>query len=219
MRQRPLTFFFLATALISVFLFYTGRLEIHSYPFGEGEEVTLEGTVSNLELSGSGYRILMNRIRNGDQASPGLKPAAFPENMTLLLYPKAQKPLKIGNRIQVTGTVQYPSRASNPGQFDQKSYEEAKGISFHLYQAEIQILSDRVDLPGQILFSIRSYCYGILKRLATEEEAGVMGAMLLGERSGLEDEQKMLFRREVSPISLPFPVCTFHFLENCSTNS
>lgn len=194
MRQRPLTFFFLATALISVFLFYTGRLEIHSYPFGEGEEVTLEGTVSNLELSGSGYRILMNRIRNGDQASPGLKPAAFPENMTLLLYPKAQKPLKIGNRIQVTGTVQYPSRASNPGQFDQKSYEEAKGISFHLYQAEIQILSDRVDLPGQILFSIRSYCYGILKRLATEEEAGVMGAMLLGERSGLEDEQKMLFQ-------------------------
>lgn len=194
MRQRPLSFLFLFTALISIVLFYTGRLEIKSYPFKEKESVTLTGTVKNLELSGSGYRILMNRIQEKG-GKPGKSfQRSFPKDMTLLLYPKSQKPLKIGNRIQVAGTVQYPSRASNPGQFDQKSYEEAKGISFHLYQADIKVLSDRVDLPGQILFSIRSYCYGILKRLANEEEAGVMGAMLLGERSGLGDEQKMLFQ-------------------------
>ena len=46
-----------------------------------------------------------------------------------------------------------------------------------------------------------------------------MGAMLLGERSGLEDEQKMLFQTGGISHILAISVCTFHFLENCSTNS
>ena len=102
--------------------------------------------------------------------------------------------LKIGNIIQIEGTTEGFRSPGNPGQFDEKQYYESLGIGARMYASGVKVLRDREDRIAMGLYRIRTFFYHTFFELLPEKEAGILAAMVLGEKSGLEEETKALFR-------------------------
>ena len=84
--------------------------------------------------------------------------------------------------------------AANPGQFDQKAYYEARGIGMVLKKAKLMIIEAKENFFFQKLYELRSFWARTLETITGKEEAGLLQAMLLGEKSGLKKEQKELYQ-------------------------
>ena len=103
--------------------------------------------------------------------------------------------LKVGDRITISGTPERISDGTNPGAFDSKEYYEGEGIHWQLSADRVKELVPGDDWVGTFLGSIRSGCIERIESILPEKEAGVLSAMLLGERSGMDQELKELYRR------------------------
>lgn len=103
---------------------------------------------------------------------------------------------RYGNEVALEGIISLPKPATNPGQFDYRQY---------LYEQNIYATFKVKSNDGHILIAERGtpvlkFCYRIrakLKRLLeeylTEDGWGLMYAILLGERSGIEQDLKEYF--------------------------
>lgn len=94
-----------------------------------------------------------------------------------------------GSVLLVSGILARPEKASNPGQFDLRSYYEAQGIYYSLYAESVRVLEEGKGL-GEILLRARVRLSGCLDTVADTETAEVIRAMLLGDRTGLTAEMK-----------------------------
>ena len=94
----------------------------------------------------------------------------------------AQMP-SLGSRLIVCGKVRYFAHAENEGQFDARAYYTSLGYDIQLSNAEILKVSREADRLAEGLFQLR------------EENAGILSAMVLGEKSALDGDIRMLFQR------------------------
>ena len=193
MRHRPLLFFFFFVSLVCIIQYLRGSLDLPPCPFEDRETVILEGTIHNLELTQDGVRLILNRLGTvpGETEDP---PVLFQKSTAILVYPDEQAKLQIGNRIRVQGTARPFEEASNPGQFDQKAYQASRGLSFQIQEARTEVLEESVSFLKQGLFVIRRALYTAAKGLGDQETAGVVAAMVLGERSLMAQETKNLYK-------------------------
>lgn len=113
----------------------------------------------------------------------------------VLVWLKEDAALKVGDRITISGTPERISDGTNPGAFDSKEYYEGEGIHWQLSADRVEELVPGDDWVGTFLGSIRSGCIERIEAILPEKEAGVLSAMLLGERSGMDQELKELYRR------------------------
>ena len=60
---------------------------------------------------------------------------------------------------------------------------------------------------GEALRLERERCCAVLKEMMPEEEAGVLSAMLLGERSELTEETYLAYQQSGLLHLIPFPAC------------
>lgn len=88
----------------------------------------------------------------------------------------------IGNKLRVFGKVSTFLPASNPGQFDAREYYTGKGLFANVSALRITILDDRVSKPGQFLFLLKQRLRESIASLYSEEKAGVLVAMILGDK-------------------------------------
>ncbi len=103
--------------------------------------------------------------------------------------------LKIGNQVCVTGKVRLFQAPSNEGQFDEKQYYETLGIDFALSGCQGTITDKNCSLYRQWLYQLRRRFSKELEAGLPEKYAGVMQAMLLGERGGMDQELKELYQQ------------------------
>lgn len=103
--------------------------------------------------------------------------------------------IKIGNRVSVRGTCRLFDEASNEGQFNGRLYYRIQGISCFMTGCRVSLEDDGFKRYDQGLFVIRSYLSRILEKSLPEKYAGIMQAMFLGEKGGLDEEIKELFQR------------------------
>lgn len=102
----------------------------------------------------------------------------------------------IGEKVKVTGKVYIFPEARNPGNFDLARYELIRGIDFELYDAAIEVCpGGRLRYIDEALCLIRERLIRSIDRIYDEEDAGVIKAMLLGDRAGLSDEVRSGYRR------------------------
>lgn len=112
----------------------------------------------------------------------------------IIIYTKKTEAYKIGNVIQVYGEVRKFSPATNPGQFDEALYYRINGIDYKIYETSTTLLSDRVQMLPQTLYSIRIRLVQAYTKILDEKNAGTVSAMLLGDKSMLEQETKDLYQ-------------------------
>lgn len=95
-----------------------------------------------------------------------------------------------GKNVEVTGKLTLPEAPGNPGQFDRRKYERAGKVDFYLENAEIQNITGKEGRIAAFARKLRHISGKILEDIFPSQEAGILKAMLLGERSQLEPEVK-----------------------------
>lgn len=101
----------------------------------------------------------------------------------------------LGSRVIVRGRVMYFAHAENEGQFDARAYYASLGYDFQLTNAELLKVSREADRLAEGLFSLREDVKAFYKTYMREENAGILSAMVLGEKSALDGDIRMLFQR------------------------
>ena len=101
----------------------------------------------------------------------------------------------LGSRVIVRGRVMYFAHAENEGQFDARAYYTSLGYDFQLKNAELLKVSREADRLAERLFRIREDVKAFYETYMREENAGILSAMVLGEKSALDGDIRMLFQR------------------------
>lgn len=114
-------------------------------------------------------------------------------NLTIRIRMEQGKYPGIGSRIKVKGPLYAMAKASNPGQFDTKFYYQTEGIDLFMKGESCQVIACRRFSIGDWLWRFRERLKKVLKELAPGE-AGELSAMLLGEKSLLEEETKKIYK-------------------------
>ncbi len=102
----------------------------------------------------------------------------------------------IGNTIILQGTVQLFRAARNEGNFDERAYYQNQGFSMKMDAQEdsIQIVEHEKDLFGEWLYGLKVRLADVYSQKMPEQEAGILCAMLLGDKSMILQETKKLYQ-------------------------
>ena len=100
-----------------------------------------------------------------------------------------------GDGVRITGEIAELSESVNPGSFDAKSYYESEGVLFCFYASEIVREEAGDFIITQLLARIRRTAEEHIREILPDREAGVLSAMLLGEKSGMDAELKSLYQK------------------------
>lgn len=103
--------------------------------------------------------------------------------------------IRAGNRLRIAGEAEVFSSARNPGNFDQKFYYEKQGIRFLIWAEQVELISGRTDRVKDFLQRMRAAWKEKLVRHLGEYYGNTMSAVLLGEKSGLDEEMKKMYQK------------------------
>lgn len=101
--------------------------------------------------------------------------------------------LKLGSRVRVKGIFYNLETASNPGQFDMAAYHRSRGVCGSLVRAVVTDISKEYDVVAQALFNLRLKMAGAFDRYLDDVTAGILRAMILGDKDYLDEDIKLLF--------------------------
>ena len=111
----------------------------------------------------------------------------------VLCYPEEEPAM--GSVVLMEGKFYAFSHATNPGEFDGADYYRIMGQQGRLMQAGCMAESRDYSAFRERLYLCREYLSLLLHACYPEEEASVMGAVLLGEKGTLDGEIKSLYQR------------------------
>ncbi|MCR4837366.1 MAG: DNA internalization-related competence protein ComEC/Rec2 [Eubacterium sp.] len=169
-----------------------------------GESICLEGTVTEVKetswiLESDVGRILVYPEKDASwffegntesESDHSGEKSSWDANRTL-----ESETLQVGDRVRIAGTPEPVPKATDPGAFDSAEYYESEGIRWQIRAEEEQLLGKQDSWSISFLSGIRESCREHVYALLPEKEAGVLTAMLLGERSGVDRELKELYRQ------------------------
>lgn len=98
-----------------------------------------------------------------------------------------------GNTLYMEGMLQNLEAATNPGQFEEKSYYREKNIYYKLIAQKIQCVDSHYNHLQYKIDNIRNKLQKVYQSCLPPEDAGVLSAMLLGDKSYLDLELKELY--------------------------
>lgn len=155
---------------------------------GPKEKAALEGTVCRREKRPDSQILYLKdntvRIRNKIYHEP-----------KLLVYVKTNNQIKIGNRIEIQGEAKTFEESRNPGNFDQKFYYRKQGIHMGIRAGKVKILDVGTYRIREGLAFIREKWKVLLTESMGPYYGSSMSAILLGDKSGLDQKLKAVFQK------------------------
>lgn len=109
-------------------------------------------------------------------------------------FPDNTYQYRVGNKIRASGKLKKFHAARNPGNFNEQLYYQIEGIFFYLDPDEITITDSSYSRYHLILYTIKKKVKKVFEQLLSGKEAGALSAMLLGEKSLLDEELKRLYQ-------------------------
>ncbi len=113
---------------------------------------------------------------------------------SVLAYTQKGTSYPIGCELSLYGTIYTLSPADNPGQFDGESYYQSQGILYTFQSEEVLGFSGENFLWEQMA-ALREYLAEKLDDIFDERDAGILKAVLLGDKSDLREEDRMLYQK------------------------
>lgn len=196
----------LFTAFFMLRLFYGADLDRQYYSMDSCFEDTMEavvyGTLDHIEQKPASYYYFLKKvsvcpkdsrqcfsfsdflvITKKTEDKEGTSPACFSYNQVVP-----------GNLLKISGTIYPFSSATNPGQFDEKSYYKGQNLYYKIMAADILIQDKKEYFWKKSLFKLRNALFCVYQSCMSEKNAGIVSAMLLGEKSLLDAEVKSLYQ-------------------------
>ncbi|MBP3200052.1 MAG: DNA internalization-related competence protein ComEC/Rec2 [Lachnospiraceae bacterium] len=101
--------------------------------------------------------------------------------------------VKIGNYIKVHGGVSILDEPSNEGEFNQKLFYRSDGITFMTYANDITVVNANYDKLRQKIYEIKVIINSQIQKIFNEKDAGLFSAMVTGDKSTIDKEQRKQF--------------------------
>lgn len=102
--------------------------------------------------------------------------------------------LHIGNLLQIEASVYSFSKPGNPGQFNEYQYYREQDISYKAFVKKIEVWNPSCHFVRDFLYQLRVRCQQVLQICCDLKDAGIVSAMLLGDKSDLSEETKKLYQ-------------------------
>lgn len=162
----------------------------------DGQAVTVQGRVTDKKLKETSFGTLQWTVCLADSYLKTPQEIRSCGNIILYISQESIEPV-IGNTILVSGNVTFFQQARNEGNFDEAAYYRNQGYSIKLYGKEgtYQAAGLHRDRLREFLYSMRQRMMQEFQKSMPPQAAGVLGAMLLGEKSFLSGERKELYRQ------------------------
>ena len=103
--------------------------------------------------------------------------------------------ISVGNRVRLTGKVSFFEAASNPGNFDRKLYYQKQGIHAAVWSEAAEVTDCTVWYLREAMSDIRIRWKELLTEVLGEYYGNSMSAILLGDKSELDEEVKELYQK------------------------
>lgn len=103
--------------------------------------------------------------------------------------------LKIGQQILLYGKYTPWEESSNPGQFDSGKYYCSQGILGQFRKCKVIKQGGTYSKFREEMWNLRQQTNEFLQQELGEDDGGLIAAMLLGEKNGLNEEDKNLYQR------------------------
>ena len=150
---------------------------------GKGNKI-ITGKVESIGKStNSNYFVLSNCYSSGIVL--GKCRCYFPDELI--------SDVKIGNLIKITGGTSIIEAPSNEGEFNQETYYRADGITFISFANDIEISNSNFDRLRQKIYEIKIVIKSQIEKIFNEKDAGLFSAMVTGDKSKIDREQKKRF--------------------------
>lgn len=181
--------------LIILFIFYASgtflsnieAMKSHTSVVADGEEyVEISGEVFDIEENIYG-RVTILDIRNIKYNDVTWRDEGKVRviNITDDVY--------IGNEILVKGKLTDIEQATNYGQFNSRNYYISKGMYYDMKAEDTKVISDNINIYKYTLKKLKEKIISLYSQLFDEEDAGVLMAMLVGDKSMLSSDIKSLY--------------------------
>lgn len=195
----PILLWFLMTAI-----WEQREPERAPWPWQEGTRLEVTGTVDQIHTKEKNQTIILKNISistndvsdtDEDHFTNSISVDSADTISRIKIQMQHQETVQIGNRICVSGYCQYFTGAQNEGEFDAEQYYTLQKISFCLKKGIILKNNGTVDIIKETCRMLREHAKMVLEKLMEKEEAGVMEAVLLGEKSNLDPEIRSLYQK------------------------
>lgn len=164
----------------------------------EGNTLTLVGQVEKKDYHISNGQevpiIYLSKIQVVNSPNTSYQTTLLPDVNGVLCYIAEGKEPKLGSFICIRGKLRSFNKATNPGEFDAISYYRILNLQARLNNGVILEESRDYDRFREGLYRIKRYLSLLLDYCYDEEDASVMKAMLLGEKSTLDKDIKRLYQ-------------------------
>lgn len=100
-----------------------------------------------------------------------------------------------GNQIQINGKLKKLLPAQNPGQFDERAYYREQNIFYKIEEQSSFCVKNTKDPLKAALFSLKLRWKKVYQKYLEQKDAGIVIAMLLGDRSCLDIDIKELYQK------------------------
>lgn len=158
----------------------------------DGDILVVQGRVSRREEKPEYqvYNLTENQIRLDEQII---------EESKVLVYVKREESqnqqIEVGNIIRIQGKISFFQEAVNPGNFDQKFYYQKQGIHAAVWADTVEIVELSEDVVREKLTVLRYQWKELLIKCLGAYYGNCMSAILLGEKSELDEEVSELFSK------------------------
>lgn len=153
----------------------------------DGMEATVQGTLSGKEWKGEQfvYHLKDCYILVGQEVLP----------CDRILFYQQTDAASVGQILIVEGTIALWESARNEGNFDAKAFYRSKNIGFSMKNASIKEKYGRTDGIGERLFGLRKQIRNVYQSYLSEEDAGVLGTMTMGDKSLLDAGTRQMYQK------------------------
>ena len=196
MRERPVL------AICFLWILWILSCHLFSFPFfGEVERKAAAclpeegvtgyalGVVEEVQITERSVRCVVR----GNTLLSGTPRPVFSRIQVQMERTEEREEILPGFVLSADGLVQALEHATNPGQFDAASYYGALGIHARMRAEEVTIRARRRTVSGA-LFLLRGHMQDFLGRHMHEAPAGILSAMILGDKRMLTEESRRNFQ-------------------------
>ncbi len=151
------------------------------WSFKEGY-VSVYGTVKKVAKTKNAYSLYLDDTWSKDFSLGNV-----------IVYFSDEPDVRIGNAIKVEGEFKQFDEARNPGNFDMREYYMSIGIYGMIFGSSYEVRDSSFDYLRQSLYELRLSVKEILNEICPKDKAEVYSAIMLGDKSDLDDSTKELY--------------------------
>lgn len=152
----------------------------------DSQQVRVSGQIYKKEYKNNSCRYYLKKC------AVGLKENTVPCNSIITYFDSDE--FLIGDILMLEGKLKMFECATNEGQFDSRKFYYAQKIDFSLMECQVLDVCHTKVLLWEWLQDLREQLIKVLEQVMEKEQAGVLAAMLYGDKTHLDSEIKELYQ-------------------------